>query len=428
MIEYRLSAMTEADRRSVLSRGSTDMTEAIGRARAIIDSVRRGGDASLLGFAKEFDRYSGTSLTVPEGEIAGSVGKVPKGIIDALEVCRRRIEEFHSRQKLASFEFGDLNGVYGQKVVPLERVGVYVPGGTAAYMSSVLMACIPAKVAGVKEVSICTPAKGPSVSSEILAAAHLCGVREVHPVGGAHAVAALAYGTKSVRRVQKIVGPGSMIVSAAKMLVRADCEIDFLAGPSEVLIIADSKADPQMVAWDMLAQLEHDPMARAVLVSASQAVAEEARARLGELIARTPREPIASKAAENGAIFVVADSIGRAIEFSNEYAPEHLLIDTENPKVVFGKITNAGSVFLGGWSSVVFGDYCSGPNHILPTAGTASMRSSLSVFDFLKVIPYQGINRDGAAKLSRVVDVLARAEGLHAHADAAVARAHWRVR
>jgi histidinol dehydrogenase len=427
MIEYRLSTMTEADKKSVLARGGTDVSEAVSKARAIIEAVKRDGDSSLLGFAKEFDNYSGTSLSVSEKEIADSVRDVPKETLEALEVSRKRIEEFHSRQKLASFEFGDLNGVYGQRVVPLERVGVYVPGGTAAYMSSVLMACIPAKVAGVKEISICTPAKGSSVSSEILAAAHLCGVTEVHPVGGAHAIAALAYGTRSVRRVQKIVGPGSMIVSAAKLLVRSDCEIDFLAGPSEVLIIADSKTDPQMIAWDMLAQLEHDPMARAVLVSASEAVAAEAKTRLEKLVARTPRKAIASKAAERGAIFIIADSIEQAVEFSNEYAPEHLLIDSENPKAVLGKVTSAGSVFLGRWSSVVFGDYCSGPNHILPTVGTASMKSSLSVYDFLKLIPYQSINRDGAAKLSKVVDVLARAEGLPAHADAAAARARWRM-
>jgi histidinol dehydrogenase len=428
MLDYSLDAMSGRERKSVLSRGEADLTAAMNQVRGIIESVKVGGDASLRKFAEEYDGYGGESLSISRNEIRLSVRMVPKEVLEALTISRRRIEAFHSRQALESFEFKDEVGTFGQKVVPLDRVGVYVPGGTASYMSSVLMACIPARVAGVKEIAVCTPVKGTKAPSEILAAAEMCGVSEIHPVGGAHAIAALAYGTESIPRVQKIVGPGGAFVSAAKLLVRNDCEIDFLAGPSEVLVIADSTADPEMVSQDMLAQLEHDPLARAVLVTTSERVAEESKGRLEKLILGTSRAGIASRAAENGAVFILADSMDRAVEFSNEYAPEHLLIDARKPEAIMDKVTSAGSVFLGRHSSVVFGDYCSGTNHILPTKGVASMKSCLSVYDFLKVIPYQKISEVGAAKLSKVAGILARAEGLPAHADAALARVAEKVR
>jgi len=313
--------------------------------------------------------------------------------------------------------------VFGQKVVPLRRVGVYVPGGTADYVSTVLMACVPARIAGVSEIAVCTPGRSGKVPDSILAAVEMCGVSEVHPVGGPQSIAALAYGTESIRKVQKIVGPGGTYVTAAKLLVRNDCEIDFLAGPSEVLVIADAHADPEMIASDMLAQLEHDPSARAVLVTNSRAVCEKAKRELEWRLSRTERSEVASKAADRGAIFVMVRSLDSALDFSNQYAPEHLLIDVRNPMRVFNKVASAGSVFLGPYSSVAFGDYCSGTNHILPTKGVASMKSALTVYDFLKVIPYQEITGKGALKLAGVVDTMARSEGLPAHADAALLRA-----
>ncbi len=422
MLDYSLDKMTKLDRELVLSRGDVDMAGALKSARETIDAVRRGGDEALKTLARKHDGFTGDSLAVPVSDIRASVTRISKIVLESLELSKKRIEAFHSRQELKPFEFRDESGTLGQRVVPMDRIGVYVPGGTAAYMSSVLMACVPARVAGVKEIAICTPGKGGHVPVEILAAAALCGVSEVHPVGGAHAIAAMAYGTESIPRVQKIVGPGGLFVSAAKLLVRNDCEIDFLAGPSEILVIADSKADPRLIACDMLAQLEHDPLARAVLVSTSKGVIESSQAELDRLMSACARSEIASRAAKRGAIFILAESIDEAVKFSNDYAPEHLLIDTEQPESLLPMIRSAGSVFLGSPSSVVFGDYCSGTNHILPTKCTASMKSSLSVYDFLKIIPYQRMTDAGAAKLSKVVDILARAEGLPAHADAALAR------
>jgi len=418
----KLSDLSESRKREILSRGDVDLSDAMTKARAIIEDVRTGGDAALRVFADKFDGLKGGPLIVPLSEIQEASARVPKKVMDALEVSKQRIEAFHSKQVLEPFEYKDSAGLLGQRVVPIRRVGVYVPGGTADYVSSVLMSCIPAGIAGVSEIAICTPGKGGKVSDGILAAADLCGVREVHPIGGAHAIAAMAYGTESVRKVQKVVGPGGAFVTAAKLLVRNDCEIDFLAGPSEILVLADADSDPELIAADMLAQLEHDPLARAVLVTPCKELVVETKRVLRDKVARAGRSEIVRKAAEDGAIFIIAASLAEAVRFSNEYAPEHLLIDVKDPMRILRQIDSAGSVFLGRYSSVAFGDYCSGTNHVLPTKGAASMKSALSVYDFLKVIPYQRISAEGATKLSRTVDVLARLEGLPAHAEAALAR------
>lgn len=423
MLAYRLSEMTDAQLRSVMSRGDVDLSEPMRQAKKIIDDVRRRGDKALRTYARRFDGFKGGLLTLSEDDVRFSADKISKEVLAALRVSKKRIETFHKRQMPKSFEYSDSSGFLGQRTVPLDRVGVYVPGGTAAYMSSVLMACVPARVAGVEDVAICTPGKSGLVPEEILAAADLCGVREVHPIGGAHSIAAMAYGTNSIRKVQKIVGPGGAFVTAAKLLVRNDCEIDFLAGPSEVLIIADEKADPELLALDMLAQLEHDPLARALLVTTSEDVLETARDELERKLVREDRRDILQTSSERGAIFVLVDKIGEAVSFSNEYAPEHLLIDVEKPRRLLDRVRSAGSVFLGRYSSVAFGDYCSGTNHILPTKGVAAVRSSLAVNDFLKVIPYQELSAHGARKLSKTVEILARSEGLPAHAEAALARA-----
>ena len=423
MLAYKLSEMTDADLKTVISRGDVDLSGPMAQAGKIIEAIRRDGDKALRKFARRFDGFSGGPLMVPEEEIKSSIRAVSKDILAALKVSKKRIETFHSRQLPKPFEYKDSAGTLGQRIVPLDRIGVYVPGGTAAYMSSVLMACVPARVAGVKDIAMCTPGKSGQVSPEILAAAELCGVREVHPVGGAHSIAAMAYGTTSIGKVQKIVGPGGAFVTAAKLLVRNDCEIDFLAGPSEVLIVADESADPELLALDMLAQLEHDILARAVLVTDSEAVLQETISQLERKIAAASRREIASRSSSRGAIFIQVDDLDQAVAFSNEYAPEHLLIDVERPRRLLDRITSAGSVFLGRYSSVAFGDYCSGTNHILPTKGVASVRSSLTVLDFLKIIPYQELSMSGARKLSKTVDVLARSEGLPAHAEAAAMRA-----
>jgi len=417
--------LRRADQKSlgaVIRREGVDLADAMKKVRPVIERVRADGDSAVRRYATRFDGFRGGSLTVSGSRMRSAGKSIPWSLMSSLSLSKKRIEAFHKRQILSPFEFKDRCGFYGQKVLPLERVGVYIPGGSADYLSTVLMACIPAKIAGVREVALCTPGRRGVIPDSILAAAKMCGVSEVHPVGGAHSIAAMAYGTESIRRVQKIVGPGGTYVSAAKLLVRNDCEIDFLAGPSEVLIIADANARPAFLASDMLAQLEHDPYARAVLVTISKEIAAATRDELEDMLCKADRRDIASVAAKEGAIFVVSPNLELAVKFANDYAPEHLLIDCKNPRAVLSKIRNAGSAFLGSYSSVAFGDYCSGTNHILPTMGASAMKSALSVYDFVKILPYQSITPGGASKLSGAVNALAWSEGLPAHADAAMMR------
>jgi histidinol dehydrogenase len=422
VLEYELRAMTVGEMRSVLEREGVDLVAAEEKARPIVEDVRSRGDVAVRRYAKRLDGLKAERLQVSESELRSAKSRIPRALLDALLVSKLRIESFHKRQEPMQFQYQDECGTFGQRIVPLSRVGVYVPGGSANYASTVLMALVPAKIAGVKRIVLCTPGRAGKVPDVILAAAYLCGVSEVYAIGGAHAIAAMAYGTATIEKVQKIVGPGGAVVSAAKLLVRNDCEIDFLAGPSEVLVLADAKGDPELIAADMLAQLEHDPQARAVLVTTSKRVANETKKELGRKLQMTERTEIASEAAIKGAIFVIAEDMDAAMRFSNAYAPEHLLVDVARPMKLLDDIESAGSVFLGSNSSVAFGDYCSGTNHILPTKGVARMRSTLSVYDFLKIIPYQSISPNGVGKLAGIVDMLARSEGLPAHADAAMVR------
>lgn len=422
MLTYDLSSMDVDQRAGLLSRKGVDLAGPLATAQKIVESVRAGGDDALLRCAREYDSFDGSKVKVSPEAIDSAMARVPQELLRALNMCKSRIEAYHSRQRLDPFEFDDGLGVFGQKVVPLDRVGVYVPGGSASYASSLLMACVPARVAGVEELVVCTPAKDGKVGDAVLAAAGICSVDEVYSVGGAHAVAAMAYGTESIRPVQKIVGPGGAVVSAAKLLVRTDCEIDFLAGPSEILIVADDGADPRVIAVEMLAQLEHDPLARAVLVTTSKPVLDESMRELRELMLSTPRSEIVRCSSEEGAAFILSASLEEAMRFSNDYAPEHLLVLTSSPGELLREVRSAGSVFLGPSSSVAFGDYCSGPNHILPTKRTASARSSLSTYDFLKVLPYQALTGPGASELAPTAERMASAEGLPGHAQAAAMR------
>ena len=376
------------------------LAEAAERARPIIDDVRARGDVALKQYARRLDGFKGSQLRISTARLRRAEKHIPREILRALLVGKKRIEYFHRRQQPQQFHFRDECGTFGQKVVPLERIGIYVPGGSADYASTVLMASIPAIIAGVQEIALCSPGRNGEVPETILAAASMCGVTEVYAVGGAQAIAAMAYGTASIARVQKIIGPGGAIVTAAKLLVKNDCEIDFLAGPSEILVIADAKADPEFVALDMLAQLEHDPLACAVLVTNSSSVAERSRSELEHQLASAERASIASRAADKGAIFIVTNTLDEAVRFANQFAPEHLLIDVSRPQRLLSKVRNAGSVFLGKNSSVAFGDYCAGTNHILPTMGRAAMKSALSAYDFLKVIPYQNLSSNGVRELS----------------------------
>jgi len=407
----------------LLRKTSVDTAAVVKKAQKIVDAVRSRGDTALREMAVRYDGFEGDDLRVPRRALLEATERLPPEVVEALRLSKSRIEEYHSRQGMSSFEYKDECGVYGQKVVPLERVGVYAPGGTAAYGSSVLMACIPARIAGVREIVLCSPPTGGRMSDLVLAAVNMCGVDEVYAVGGAQSIAAMAYGTETMPRVQKIIGPGGVFVSAAKLLVRNACEIDFLAGPSEILIIADSAASPEFLAADMIAQLEHDRYARAILVSDSPSVIESAREELSRMVSRADRREIVSSSYADGAAFVRVRDLTDAMSLSNAVAPEHLLLDVAKPRELLAKVTNAGSVFLGKWSSVSFGDYCAGTNHILPTNGVAAMRSALSVYDFQKIIPYQSLSRRGASELAGVVGSLALSEGLPCHARAALMRA-----
>ena len=420
---HNASEEVDADVRSLLKERALSLDRGMALARPIVESVRCEGDTAVLRYAKKLDGFSGKSFVVSEAEIIEATSRVPKRLMSALRKSYRRIEAYHSRQNLSSFEFRDQCGVFGQMVVPLGRVGIYAPGGMASYASSVLMAAVPARLAGVEEIALATPSRDGRIDDVVLAAARISGVDEVYSVGGAHAIAAMAYGTDSVRAVDKIVGPGGTVVTAAKLLVRDDCDIDFLAGPSEVLIIADGSANPEMVALEMMAQLEHDEQAVAVLVSPSDALLKSAASALSTAMEGAERERVIRAAAENGAVFVKARSMAQAASISNRFAPEHLLIATKNPQKQLKAVRNAGSVFVGLTSAVAFGDYCSGTNHILPTMGAAKSRSSLSVYDFMKIIPYQNISGEGAEQLAPVVAAVARAENLPNHALAAEARA-----
>jgi len=423
MLRYDYSSMSADDLRRVLRRGGTSMDQAVTVARPIVEAVRRGGDRALMRYARKLDGFKGGSFLVPRGALEAAMSRVPSQILASLKLSKRRIQAYHKKQSLNAFEFEDSCGVFGQKVVPLERVGIYIPGGTATYATSVLMTAVPAKIAGVEEIVMCTPGRNGRVEDAVLAAAVIAGVDEIYSVGGAQGIAAMAYGTESISMVSKIVGPGGSIVSAAKMMVRSDCEIDSIAGPSEVLIIADGTAEATLVASEMVAQLEHDPAAVAVLVSSSSRLLDRTSLALKQMIGRADRKDILGMSFDEGAVFLKVRNMSQAVEFSNAYAPEHLLVDTKNPRELFKSIRNAGSVFLGQSSSVAFGDYCSGPNHVLPTMGTARSRSALSVYDFLKIVPYQQLSVQGAATLSSVVTALAEVEGLPNHAIAARLRA-----
>ena len=419
MRAYDYDRISPEDLEMVLRRGSTSMSSALGAVRPIVGAVRAKGDRALLAFARKYEGFTGSSVKVPPEEIRAASDRIPPPLMKALKLSMRRIQAYHRRQRIGEFEFKDSCGTFGQRVVPIERVGIYVPGGTAAYASSVLMSAIPAKVAGVSEIAMCTPSRNGRVRDAVLAAAQLAGVDEIYSVGGAQAIAALAYGTETVRPVLKIVGPGGTIVSAAKVAVRQDCEIDSVAGPSEVLIIADGSAKPAFVAGEMAAQLEHDPSSVAVLVSPSKTLIDRAQKALARMIEQSDRKSVMERSSVRGAVFMKVGSMSKALEFSDMYAPEHLVIDTKSPKGALPSVRNAGSVFLGPSSSVAFGDYCSGPNHVLPTMGTARARSGLSVYDFLKVLPYQQLTQKGAATLAPMAALMAESEGLPNHAEAA---------
>ena len=386
--------------------------------REIIAQVRAKGDEALKRYTKEFDGVDITSVEVGQGAIDEGFRMADPMLVDILYRASERVAAFHQHQVRNSFLVNEEDGILmGQKIIPLERVGLYVPGGTAAYPSSVIMNCIPAKLAGVKEIVMVTPpGKDGKIPPNILAAARICGVNRVFRVGGAQAIAALAYGTESVPRVDKIVGPGNQFVAEAKKQVFGKVGIDMVAGPSEILVIADGKCDPRIVAADLLSQAEHDKNASAVLVTDSEALAVAVQAAIEEQLPKLRREEIARASIDTNGKIIVADNLDTAVEIANEIAPEHLEGCVDQPFDYLDKIKNAGSIFLGRNCPEALGDYFAGPNHTLPTSGTARFSSPLSVDDFVKKTQYTYYTRPALEKAQPTVSIFAKQEGLTAHA------------
>lgn len=399
-----------------------DEVEAI--VAGIIDRVRKEGDAALTDYAWQFDHCRLDALEVSDEEIQAAFERTDKEFIKTLEMAAQNIRAFHSRQIRKNFMINDQEGVVlGQRVMPIEKVGLYVPGGTASYPSTVLMDAIPAQLAGVKQIIMVSPPdKEGKIADPILAAAKVAGVNRIFKVGGAQAVAALAYGTQSVPKVDKIVGPGNIFVATAKRRVFGVVDIDMIAGPSEILVLADGSCNPAYVAADMLSQAEHDKLASAVLVTDSMELAQAVQAQLEVQIPKLARAEIARTSIENNGKIIVSDSMSQAISISNLIAPEHLEVCVDDPFAYLNAITNAGSVFLGKNVPEALGDYFAGPNHTLPTSGTARFSSPLSVDDFVKKSSFIYYTKEALGKVQdRVVDFAMR-EGLQGHANSVAIR------
>ncbi len=390
----------------------------------IIETVKQKGDAALYEYCERFDGAKLSALQVSAEEIAAARAAVEPQFIEILEKAAENIRAFHSRQVRNSFIINDREGiVMGQKIIPVDRAGLYVPGGTAAYPSTVLMDAIPAKLAGCPEVVMVTPPnREGKVNPVILAAASVAGVDKIFKIGGAQAVAALAYGTESVPKVDKIVGPGNAFVAEAKKQVFGAVSIDMIAGPSEILIVADGKSDPRHVAADMLSQAEHDKLASAVLITDSAELATAVQAELEVQIPLLERADIARASIDTGSKIIVADDLWSAIDIANELAPEHLELCVDNPFDYLDAIRHAGSIFMGRNCPEALGDYFAGPNHTLPTGGTAKFSSPLSVDDFIKKTQFTYFTRDALEKVGKDVAFFAEKEGLTAHAKSAVIR------
>lgn len=391
--------------------------------RHILREVKTRGDAAVLEFTEKFDRLkvgSMAELEMDKGRLQAALERIPRDQRVALEKAAERVRDYHERQDQKSWQYQDEDGtILGQKVTPLDRAGLYVPGGKAAYPSSVLMNAIPAKVAGVGELIMVVPTPDGVVNDMVLAAAAIAGVDRVFTLGGAQAVAALAYGTETVPAVDKIVGPGNIFVATAKREVFGVVGIDMIAGPSEILVICDGKTDPDWIAMDLFSQAEHDEQAQSILISPDAAFLDAVEASINKLLPTMEREEIIrTSMIGRGALIHVAD-LKEAAEVSNRIAPEHLELSVEDPQAMLEDIRHAGAIFMGRYTAEALGDYCAGPNHVLPTSGTARFSSPLGVYDFQKRSSLIGFSPKGADRMGRVASVLARGEGLTAHARSA---------
>lgn len=397
---------------------TTDM-EIERRVYDIIENVRANGDAALREYSEKFDGVKLDDFKVDQSIIDAAWDNLPEDLKHALLVAKKNITEFHSREIEQGFVDMDTPGITrGQKVTPLARVGLYVPGGTAAYPSTIMMTALPAKIAGVKEIIMVTPPQKDGINPAVLGAAKLAGVDAVYQVGGAQGVAALAYGTEQIPKVDKIVGPGNIYVATAKRQVFGQVDIDMIAGPSEIGVIADESANPVHLAADMLSQAEHDPRARAIMVTNSEKLAQLVSDEVERQLSQLPRESIARPAIENNSYIAVMDSVEDMFTVMNEVAPEHLEIQLPDPMEYMSMVENAGSVFLGRYASEPLGDYVGGTNHVLPTSGTAKFSSPLGVYDFVKRISFTQFSRERLQEVAKDITTLARTEGLEAHARA----------
>lgn len=397
---------------------TTDM-EIERRVYDIIENVRANGDAALREYSEKFDGVKLDDFKVNQSIIDTAWDNLPEDLKHALLVAKKNITEFHSREIEQGFVDMDTPGITrGQKVTPLARVGLYVPGGTAAYPSTIMMTALPAKIAGVKEIIMVTPPQKDGINPAVLGAAKLAGVDAVYQVGGAQGVAALAYGTEQIPKVDKIVGPGNIYVATAKRQVFGQVDIDMIAGPSEIGVIADESANPVHLAADLLSQAEHDPRARAIMVTNSEKLANLVSDEVERQLSQLPRESIARPAIENNSYIAVMDSVEDMFTVMNEVAPEHLEIQLPDPMEYMSMVENAGSVFLGRYASEPLGDYVGGTNHVLPTSGTAKFSSPLGVYDFVKRISFTQFSRERLQEVAKDITTLARTEGLEAHARA----------
>jgi len=393
---------------------------------AILNDVKKRGDAAVLEYTGRFDRLplaNAAAMELPQSELKAAFDSLPEAQKLALQQAAQRVTAYHQKQVQATWSYLDEDGtLLGQQVTPLDRVGLYVPGGKAAYPSSVLMNALPAKVAGVAELIMVVPTPDGVKNQLVLAAAHLAGVDRVFTIGGAQAVAALAYGTASIPKVDKIVGPGNAYVAAAKRRVFGICGIDMIAGPSEILVICDGNTAPDWVAMDLFSQAEHDELAQAILLSPDAAFIERVAASVDKLLEQMPRRDIIRTALENRGALIQVANLDEACRISNRIAPEHLELSVADPQSLLPQIKHAGAIFMGRYTSESLGDYCAGPNHVLPTSGTARFSSPLGVYDFQKRSSLIQVSAAGAQKLGDIAATLAFGEGLQAHAQSALYR------
>ncbi len=396
--------------------------EIVSAVTGIVSDVRVRGDLAVREYTGRFDGLKTENLRIGLREIKAIARKADPEGVEVLSVAATRIRDFHLRQKEESWSYRERGAILGQIIRPIQRVGIYVPGGKASYPSTVLMNVIPAQVAGVKELALCVPTPGGEVNPYVMAAISLLGVREVYRVGGAQAIAAMACGTETIKKVDKIVGPGNVYVATAKRMVFGEVDIDMIAGPSEVLIIADRTAPPEFVASDLLSQAEHDELASSVLVTSSERLALRVSEEVKRQIKTLGRREIAEASLKNFGAIIVTRTLGKAVRVANLIAPEHLEIMTEKPEKLLPQIQNAGAIFLGKWTPEALGDYAAGPNHTLPTGGTARFFSPLGVYDFVKRSSLLSFSRQSFQRLSSVVETLSDLEGLEAHGRAVKVR------